>query len=82
MLQTRALDLRRVYVTEQLRLGRRPATVHMGSHWWAGWRKEYGLSLRYPNRKYNVPLAILKERLERGWLNVFRVRTACLLLKG
>ena len=82
MLQTKALELTSVYVTEQLRLGRRPAAVELRSCWWASWRKEYGLSMRYANRKFKCPLDVLEERLERGWLNVFRVRAACLLLTG
>ncbi len=80
MLQTKALELMSEYVTQQLRIGQRPAAVELRSRWWASWRKEYGLSMRYPNRKYKCPLPVLEERLERGWLNVFRVRAACVLL--
>ena len=35
-----------------------------------------------PNRRYKVPKAVLAERLEIGWLHVFRVRAAILALKG
>ncbi len=80
MLQTKAVELMSEYVAEELRLGRRPAVVELRSRWWACWRKEYGLSMRHPNRKYKCPLPVLEERLERGWLNVFRVRAACVLL--
>ena len=80
MLQTKALELMSEYVTEQLRLGTRPAAVELRSRWWTFWRKEHGLSMRYPNRKYKCPLPVLQGRLERGWLNVFRVRAACVLL--
>jgi hypothetical protein len=38
--------------------------------------------LRRPNRRYTVRKAVLAERLEIGWLNVFRVRAACAALKG
>ena len=34
------------------------------------------MSFRKPNRKYKVPKAVLEQRLEKGWLNVFRVRAA------
>ncbi len=80
MLQTKATQLMSEYVTEHLRLGTRPAAVKLRSRWWASWRKDFGLSMRHPNRKYKCPLPVLEERLERGWLNVFRVRAACVLL--
>ena len=40
------------------------------------------MSLRRPSRRYKVPKVVLAERLEFGWLNVFRVRAAILALKG
>ena len=56
--------------------------VDLSSGWFSHWRHEYGLSLRRPNRRYKVPKAVLAERLEIGWLNVFRARAAILALKG
>ena len=38
--------------------------------------------MRRPNRRYKVRKAVLAERLEIGWLNVFRVRAAIVALKG
>ena len=38
--------------------------------------------MRYPSRKFKVPLPLLRERLERSWLNVYRVRAACHALLG
>jgi hypothetical protein len=56
--------------------------VALSSRWLSQWRHEYGLSLRGPSRRYKVPKAVLAERLEIGWLNVFRVRAAIEALKG
>ena len=38
--------------------------------------------MKMPTRKYKVPLDVLEERCEIGWLNVFRVRAACEALHG
>ena len=48
------------------------------ARWFSGWQREYGLSMRKPNRKYKVPKAVMAERLEIGWLNVARIRALCL----
>eukprot|EP00959_Pyramimonas_sp_CCMP1952_P342826 7182243-Pyramimonas_sp.AAC.1 len=46
-------------VTEKLRAGiERPSAPALNSRWWKEWRKEYGLSMRYPNRKYKCPLHV------------------------
>jgi hypothetical protein len=42
--------------------------------WLREWRLEYGISFRKPNRKWTVPRAILEERLQITWENVYRVR--------
>ena len=42
--------------------------------WFKRWQKEYGLSMRAPNRKYKVPKWLLEERLIIWWLNIARVR--------
>ena len=50
--------------------------------WFKEWRKEYGLSLRKPNRKYKVPKKLLASRFETMILNVARVRAAAEELLG
>ena len=50
--------------------------------WFDGWQREYGLTMKQPARKYKVPLDVLEERCEIGWLNVFRVRAACEAIHG
>ena len=82
MLVNKATELLSEGVTQQLRAGVRPHAVDLELRWWADWRKECGLSMRYPSRKFKCPLPALKERLKRGWQNVFRVRAACVLLTG
>ena len=68
--------------THKLKAGQRPIVPTLRASWWQSWRKDYGLSMRYPNRRFKVPMPILMIRLERGWLNIFRVRAACLFLNG
>ena len=51
--------------------------------WWLKrWLEEYGLSLKQANRKYQVPRAVVKERLEIFNVNLFRLRLLCLRLLG
>ena len=82
LLKQKANELVGDYCTRCVRHGRRPKLPQLDSRWWREWRKEYGLSLRSPNRKFKCPRKLVEERLERGWLNVFRVRAACDLLNG
>lgn len=51
-------------------------------NWFARWRREYGLSLRKPNRKYKVSKRLLASRFETMILNVARVRAAAEELLG
>ena len=82
MLNEKAKELMATYCTEKLRRGLKCEMPQLRADWWHSWRKSYGLSMRYPNRKFKVPLPLLLERLERGWLNVYRVRAACHFLQG
>jgi len=50
--------------------------------WLSNWKREYGISLRKPNRKWSYPRATLKERLRIMWSNVMRVRKLMLLEFG
>ena len=82
MLRQKANELICCYCAQKLKAGQRARVPKLTSGWWQGWRREYGLSMRHPNRRFKVSLSTLKERLERGWLNVFRVRAACEILRG
>jgi len=43
--------------------------------WWLGrWAEDYGLSMRKANRKFQVPRAVLKERIEIFWTTLFNMR--------
>ena len=42
--------------------------------WWTNWQREFGLSLRKPNRKYSVPREVMGERLMLNWVSVFAIR--------
>ena len=57
-------------------------TFQPTSHWFKLWEDDYGLSMRKANRKYEVPRAVLKQRLEIGWTNVHRLRKFCILVNG
>ena len=52
------------------------------SSWFAHWQKEYGLSMKKPNRKYKVPKWVLEERLKLWWTSVFRIRALCVAIHG
>ena len=50
--------------------------------WFRNWEAEYGLSMRKPNRRYQIPRNVLMERLEIFWVNLFRLRLLMLLRLG
>ena len=78
-----AAEIMCMYIKAQLEAGlSKVEQVELSSKWFSSWRHEYGLSLRRPNRRYKALKAVLAERLEIGWLNVFRVRATILALKG
>ena len=68
--------------SDALLSGARMQMFKINSRWFDIWQNEYGLSMKMPTRKYKVPLDVLEERCEIGWLNVFRVRAACEALHG
>ena len=50
--------------------------------WFRNWEAEYGLSMRKPNRRYQVPKNVLMERPEIFWVNLLRLRLLMKLLLG
>ena len=82
MIVTKAKELVTSYCSEALVRGLRPAVPQLRPDWFARWRKEYGLSLRKPNRKYKVSKRLLASRFETMILNVARVRAAAEELLG
>ena len=70
------------YVKECLKKGVAPDPPRITNHWLSSWKRRYRLSLRRPNRKYKVPLAVLEERLQAFWLNLARVRKFVQMMKG
>ena len=62
--------------------GKKATTFQPTARWFSLWQREYGLSMRKPNRKYKLAKWIMAERLEIGWLNVARVRALCLAVHG
>ena len=70
------------YCSQCLLRGQKPTTFQPTARWFSGWQREYGLSVRKPNRKHKVPKAVMVERSEIGLLNVTRVRDLCLAVHG
>ena len=62
--------------------GQKATTFKPTARWFSLWEREYGLSMRKPNRKYTVPKELMGQRLEIGWLNVARARALCLAVQG
>ena len=64
-------------------LGGNPVqTLNPDSWWFKRWEEEYGLSMRKANRKYQVPRAVLKERLELFLVSLFSIRLFISLVFG
>ena len=82
VIKGKAKELLGGFINAQLQAGVKVEHVDLRSRWFSDWRHEYGLSSRRPNRRYKVKKAVIAERLEIGWINVFRVRAACAALKG
>ena len=70
------------YVKECLKKGVAPDPPRITNHWLSSWKRRYRLSLRRPNRKYKVQLAVLEERLQAFWLNLARVRKFAQMMYG
>jgi hypothetical protein len=62
------------YVEEHVVRGMRADAAQVDYTWLSRWKFQFRISLRQPNRKWSVPRAIMKERLEITWCNIFRVR--------
>ena len=70
------------YTRECLLRGVKPEPPLITSHWLRRWMRQFRVSLRRPNKRYKVPLAILQERLQIFWLNLVRLRTFIRLVFG
>ena len=70
VIMAKAKQLMSDYVSESMLAGKAAQAVDLRPRWFAAWQKEYGLSMRRPNRKYKAPKWVVAERLGIGWLNV------------
>jgi hypothetical protein len=77
LLKAKVNQLLEDYCRESLIQGVALTTFKPRSDWWSRWEDEYGLSMRYPNRKFKVPKWVLAERLGIGWINQARIRALC-----
>ena len=71
---SKAQQLCEDYILESLSRGIRPQTPVVDGQWVRRWRVDRGVSFRKPSRKWKVPKAVLLERCQIFWSNVFRVR--------
>ncbi len=79
---TKAKLLMEEFVAEHLRRGRVAQAGVITSAWLTRWKRQYGVSLRQPNRKWKVARPVLKDRLRIGWSNILRVRKLIALVHG
>ena len=82
LVMVKAAQLVEDYVKECLLRGVQPGPPKINSQWMRGWRRQYRVSLRRPNRKYKVPKHVLEERLVIFWTNLARLRCFVQLAKG
>ena len=82
LLRARANQLMLEYMRACLVSGEPAVAVSLDAHWFRGWERDHGLSMRQANRKYSVPRPIVKERMEVVWVTIFRLRYLILLVFG
>ena len=70
------------YAYAQLLNGEKVDVFELRARWFREWEAEYGLSMRRPNRRYQVPKDVLMERLEIFWVTLFRLRYFIFLVFG
>ena len=81
-LAAQARAFREEYCKVALRDNVKVDVPRITSEWLQGWRCEYGVSLRTPNKRWKVSRPVLLERLRICWLNVYRVRRLAELCFG
>ena len=70
------------YVHQCLVKGVQVESFAISSAWITRWEKDFGLSLRAPNRKFGVPLYVVQERLIIFWCILARLRALCIEIHG
>ena len=82
LLRVKVLQLLEDLAYSSLLNGKRVESFKPDGWWFKRWQEDYGLSMRKANRKYAVPRAVLKERLEIFWVVLFRLRLFTFLAFG
>jgi hypothetical protein len=82
VVRVKASSIIRDAVAEMRRTGKFMAVPVISKGWLSRWKKEYGICLRKPNRKFKVTLPKLKGRLRAMWLTTFRLRALALCVLG
>ena len=82
LLRLKLLEFIQEYVRVSLLNGVPVKAFKTDSHWFKRWEQDYGLCMRYANRKYAVSRKVVKERMEIFWVNLFRLRQFIFLVFG
>ena len=81
-LAAQARLLREEYLRAALRLRQKVDVPQITSQWLMGWRRQFQVSLRTPNRRWKVSRPVCLERCRITWLNIIRIRILCILEHG
>ena len=79
---SKAKSLADTLVVEMAKTGEFIDFPSIDLRWCMRWRKEYGVVLLQPNRRYKVSWALAAERCKYMWMNNFRVRYMAKLYLG
>ena len=82
VLKAKTMELMAAYCAECLLHGLTVKMFKLSSQWFKCWEREYGLTMRMPNRKYKVPKYVLEERMRLWWITLFRIRALCVAVNG
>ena len=74
MILQRILLLSLQYSEKCLLNGKRCSLFTPSSQWIKSWEREYGLSMKRPNRRYKTSKKNLATNLELCWLTIYKVR--------
>ena len=73
-------DVKASCIKRGLPIPKFPDLTHLS--WITGWKRQFGVSFKHPDRRYKVNAAKVRSRCKTTWLNTFRVRFALTLLHG
>ncbi len=81
-LAAQARLLRQQYMASALKRQEKVQVPQITSRWLQGWRRQYNVSLRTPNRRWTVSRPVCLERCRITWQNLYSVIKLCELDHG